>query len=60
MTLVMNNSDNSSRITPINTHEDENESPRVRDNVTKERASEEYKRAVDPPLRDEYHLGHER
>ena len=42
-------SDDSSRFTSIKTHEDEPEAPRVRDTVTKERALEEYKRAVDPP-----------
>ena len=42
-------SDDSSRFTPINIHEDEPESPRVRDTVREERASEEYKREVDPP-----------
>ena len=56
----MNNSDNSSRITPINTHEDENESPRVRDTMIEEIASEEYKRVVDPPREMKTTLGNER
>ena len=34
---------------PINIHEDEPKAPRVRDTMTEERASEEYKRVVDPP-----------
>ena len=42
-------SDDSSRLTTINIHEDEPKSPRVRDTMMKERAPEEYKRTVDPP-----------
>ena len=43
--LFWRTSDDSSvrRFTPINIHEDEPEDPRVRDTVTKERDSEEYK-----------------
>ena len=49
--------DNSSRFTPINIHEDELEAPRVRDTVTEERNSEEYKRVVDPPQEMKSTLG---
>ena len=42
-------SDDSSRFTPINIHKDEPKSPKVKNNMMEERASEEYKRVVDPP-----------
>ena len=41
--LFQRKSDDSSRFTPINIHEDEPEAPRVKDTMTEERASEEYK-----------------
>ena len=47
--LFRRTSDDNSRFTPINIHEDEPEAPRVRYTVIEERASKEYKRAVDPP-----------
>ena len=47
--LFLTTSDDSSRFTSINIHEDELEAPRVKDTVAEERASEEYKRAVDIP-----------
>ena len=50
-------SDDSSRFTPINIHEDEPEATRVKDTVTEERASKEYKRAIDPPREMKTTLG---
>ena len=47
--LLWRTSDDSSSFTLINIHKDEPEAPRVRDIMTEERASKEYKRAVDPP-----------
>ena len=55
--LFQRKSDDSSRFTPINIHEDEPEAPRVKDTLTKERASEEYKREVDPPREMKTTLG---
>ena len=40
--LFQRKSDDNSRFTPINIHEDEPEAPRVRDTVTEEIALEEY------------------
>ena len=42
-------SDEIPRFTPINIHKYEPGAPRVKDTVMEEIASEEYKRAVDPP-----------
>ena len=55
--MFQRTSDDNSRFTLINIHEDESEAPRVRDTVTKERASEEYKRVVDQPLEMKTTLG---
>ena len=55
--LFQRKSDVSSRFTPINIHKDELEAPRVRDSVTEERASKEYKREVDPPRKMKTTLG---
>ena len=55
--MFQRKSDDNSRFTLINIHKDEFESPRVRDTMTKERASEEYKRTVDPPREMKTTLG---
>ena len=47
--LFQRTSDDNSRFTPINIHEDEPKALRVKDTVTEERALEQYKRVVDPP-----------
>ena len=47
--LFWRTSDDNSRFTPINIHEDELEAPRVRETMIEEKSSEEYKRAVDTP-----------
>ena len=56
-TLFRRTSDDHSRFTPINIHKYEPEAPRVRDTVIEERASEEHKRAVDPPREMKTTLG---
>ena len=54
--LFQRTSEDNSRFTPINIHKDEPKALRVRDTVT-ERASEEYKRVIDPPLEMKIILG---
>ena len=56
MRLVLKTSDENSRFTPINIHEDEPEATRVKDTMTEERALESGRST----LKDEDRPGYER
>ena len=55
--MFQRTSNESSRFTQINIHEDEPEAPRVRETMMEERASEEYKRIVNLPRKMNTTLG---